>query len=137
MRLNLKINQTTSFDFNNLLLGSSDLVFAEIVFKMIPLSGSNKLSSSRTIYFNIENNNLEFKINLLNKTDSKTNTNDTWESEYKYIFESISFYDKISKTTFDNSGKILYSHSSEVGTHDVYYLDQFSFLLLHILFLVC
>jgi len=127
--LNLKVNQATSFDFNNLILGSSDLVFAEIVFKMIPLSGSNKLSSSRTIYFNIENNNLEFKINLLNKTDSKTNTNDTWESEYKYIFESISFYDKISKTTFDNSGKILYSHSSEVGTHDVYYLDQFSFLI--------
>ena len=127
--LNLKINQTTSFDFNNLQLGSSELVFAEIVFKMIPLSGSNKLSSSRTIYFNIENNNLEFKINLLNKTDSKTNTNDTWESEYKYIFESISFYDKISKTTFTNTGKILYSHSSEVGTHDAYYLDQFSFLI--------
>jgi hypothetical protein len=125
--LNLKINESTSFNFNNLLLGSSDLVFAEIVFKMIPLSGSNKLSSERTVYFNIENNNLEFTANLLNKTDSKTNGKDSWESEYKYIFKSISFYDKISKTTFDNTGQIRYGHSAEVGTHDVYYLDQFSF----------
>jgi peptidoglycan hydrolase-like protein with peptidoglycan-binding domain len=128
-KLNLKINESTSFNFNNLLLGSSDLVFAEIVFKMIPLSGSNKLSSERTVYFNIENNNLEFTANLLNKTDSKTNGKDSWESEYKYIFKSISFYDKISKTTFDNTGQIRYGHSAEVGTHDVYYLDQFSFIV--------
>jgi len=127
--LNLNINESTSFNFNNLLLGSSDLVFAEIVFKMIPLSESNKLSSERTVYFNIENNNLEFTVNLLNKTDSKTNGKDSWESEYKYIFKSISFYDKISKTTFDNTGKIRYGHSTEVGAHDVYYLDQFSFVV--------
>ena len=39
------------------------------------------------------------------------------------------FFYKISKTRFKNDGTVAYGHNSNPGSHDVYYLDQFSFIV--------
>ena len=52
-----------------------------------------------------------------------------WESGYKYIFESITLFDLSTGVEIKNNGKIKYDYKSAEGSHDAYYLDQFSFII--------
>ena len=46
---------------------------------------------------------------------------------YRYIFAELNVYDQLSKTTFKSNGQVSFDDLSNDSTHDVYYLDQFSF----------
>ena len=70
-----------------------------------------------------------FEINVNNISTSSSLNIDTWESGYKYIFESITVYDTVSKTTFKNNQEVIYDYNPSKGSHAAYYLDQFIFII--------
>ena len=125
----LSLNESVNFNFNKIELGNSEIKFVEINFKMLPLENSNKLSSSKSIYLPVVDGNFNFIIDLQQKSEVKVPNSNNWEVGYKYIFNYITFFDKISKTRFKNDGTVAYGHNSNPGSHDVYYLDQFSFIV--------
>ena len=125
----LELNDSINFNFNKIELGNSEIKFVEINFKMFPLENSNKLSSSKSIYLPVVDGNFNFIIDLQQKSEVKVSNSNNWEVGYKYIFNYITFFDTISKTKFNNDGTIDYGHNSNTGSHDVYYLDQFSFIV--------
>jgi hypothetical protein len=93
---------------------------------MLPTSGSSKSSTNRSVFFPI-NDSKEFIININSVTSSTAYRFTDWESGYRYILTELSVFDEVSKMTFKNNGQIIYDDSNITGSHDVYYLDQFSF----------
>ena len=93
---------------------------------MNPYGSSGKLSKSRSIFIEISNNYI-FEININNIISSSSFKSDVWESGYKYIFDSLTLYDNVSKTIFKNNQEVIYDYTSSKGSHDAYYLDQFIF----------
>ena len=114
------------FSFTGLEKGSSNLEFIEIKFQMLPISGTSKSTTNRSVFFPI-NDSKEFSININSITSSTAYRLSDWESGYRYILTELNVFDGLSKTTFKNNGQIIYDDSSNAGSHDVYYLDQFSF----------
>ena len=114
------------FNFSGLQKGSSDLQFVEIKFQMLPTTGSLKSSTSRSIFFTV-NDDMEFKIKIDSVVNSTAFKSSEWESGYRYIFAELNVYDQLSKTTFKSNGQVSFDDLSNDSTHDVYYLDQFSF----------
>jgi len=114
------------FNFSGLQKGSSDLQFVEIKFQMLPTTGSSKSSTSRSIFFTV-NDDMEFKIKIDSVVSSTAFKSSEWESGYRYIFAELNVYDQLSKTTFKSNGQVSFDDLSNNSTHDVYYLDQFSF----------
>ena len=93
---------------------------------MLPTAGSTKSSSSRSVFFAI-NDDMEFKIKIDSIVSSKAFKSSEWESGYSYNFSELSVYDQLSRTTFKSNGQVSFDDLSNNTTHDVYYLDQFSF----------
>jgi len=70
---------------------------------------------------------LEFKIKIDSVVSGPAFKSSEWESGYKYIFAELNVYDQLSKTTFKSNAQVSFDDLSNNSTHDVYYLDQFSF----------
>jgi peptidoglycan hydrolase-like protein with peptidoglycan-binding domain len=124
--INISSGSQVIFSFSGLEKGSSNLKFIEIKFQMLPTSGSSKSSTNRSVFFPI-NDSKEFIININSVTSSTAYRFTDWESGYRYILTELSVFDEVSKMTFKNNGQIIYDDSNITGSHDVYYLDQFSF----------
>ena len=82
-----------------------------------------------SIFFDIEDEEYIFEIRIDNVISSSSSKSSDWESGYKYIFESIVVYDDVTKTTIKNNSEIIYDYKNEKGSHEAYYLDQFSFIV--------
>ena len=123
---NLSAGSEAVFNFSGIQKGSSDLQFVEIKFQMLPTSGSSKSTTSRSVFFAV-NDDMEFKIKIASVVSSKAFKFSEWESGYRYIFSELNVYDQLSKTTFKSNGQVSFDDLSNDTTHDVYYLDQFSF----------
>jgi len=118
-----------NFNFNGIVDGSSQTHFVKLRFLLQPDSGSSKKSKSREIYLNLENENYNFQLNVEKIVSEGTNLDNTWEDGYKYIFDSIALYDDSTFVTIKNNQTITYDYKSEIGSHQAYYLDQFSFII--------
>ena len=118
-----------NFNFNGIVDGSSQTHFVKLRFLLQPNSGSSKKSKSREIYLNLENENYNFQLNIEKIVSESTNLDNTWEEGYKYIFDSIALYDDSTFVTIKNNQTITYDYKSEIGSHQAYYLDQFSFII--------
>jgi len=127
--LTVSAGSNVTFNFQGIIDGSSKTEFVKLKFKLIPDTGSSKKTKYKSIYLPIENENYNFSINISKVTSSESFSSQTWEDEYKYIFESITLYDSSTSVEIKNDGKILYDYSSIQDTHNVYYLDQFSFVI--------
>ena len=124
--INISIGDIVRFDFSGIVPGTNIPKFAELKFTMNPYGSSGKLSKSRSIFIEISNNYI-FEININNIISSSSFKSDVWESGYKYIFDSLTLYDNVSKTIFKNNQEVIYDYTSSKGSHDAYYLDQFIF----------
>ena len=114
------------FNFSGLQQGSSSIDFIEISFQMLPTSGSSKSSTSRSVFFPV-NDDMEFIINIDSITTGKAYKSTEWESGYRYIFSELNVFDQITKTKFKSNGQVSFDDQRSNTTHNVYYLDQFSF----------
>ena len=126
--LTISLGDDVEFNFSGLKSNSSIIKFVKLNFQMSPLNNS-KLTSKKSIFFNVVNDDYKFFIKFNNLVNSKSHLDDVWERGYKYIFTGIEVFDKISKTTFNNDGTIDYDSKNEKSQHNAYYLDQFSFLV--------
>ena len=124
--VNVSAGSEVVFNFSGLQKGSSDLQFVEIKFQMLPTTGSTKSSTNRSVFFAV-NDDMEFKIKIDSVVSSAAFKSSEWESGYRYIFDELNVYDQLSKITFKSSGQVSFDDLSNSTTHDVYYLDQFSF----------
>ena len=93
---------------------------------MNPYGSSDKLSKTRSIFFDITDN-FVFEIEINQITSSSAISSNTWESGYKYTLDSFIVYDEASKTIFRSNQDVTYDYTSNKSTHDAYYLDQFIF----------
>ena len=124
--VNFSVSSEAVFKFSGLQKGTSDIEFVELKFQMLPTEGSTKSSTSRSVFFTV-NDDMEFKIKIDSLVSSKAFKSSEWESGYRYIFSELNVYDQLSKTTFKSNGQVSFDDLSNNTTHDVYYLDQFSF----------
>ena len=124
--INISIGDIVRFDFSGIVPGTNIPKFAELKFTMNPYGSSGKLSKSRSVFIEISNNYI-FEISINNIISSSAFKPDVWESGYKYIFDSLTLYDNVSKTIFKNNQEVIYDYTSSKGSHDAYYLDQFIF----------
>ena len=118
-----------NFNFSGIVDGSSKTHFVKLKFQLQPDVGSSKKSKSREIYIKLDNENYIFKLNIEKIVSSDTNLDNSWEDEYKYIFDSVTLYDESTSVEIKNNQTIKYDYSSQLGSHDAYYLDQFSFIV--------
>ena len=118
-----------NFSFNGVVDGSSTTRFVKIKFQLQPDTGSTKKSKSREIYLDLNNENYNFKLNIENIVSTDTNSDNSWEDGYKYIFDSITLFDESTAVEIKNNQTIVYDYKSESGSHQAYYLDQFSFIV--------
>ena len=116
------------FDFSGLIKGTNQPRFVELKFLMLPYE-SSKNSTKKSIFFETEKEEYIFEISIDNIISSNSPKSSDWESGYKYIFESIVVYDDVTKTTIKNNSEIIYDYKNEKGSHEAYYLDQFSFIV--------
>ena len=124
--VNISAGSEVVFNFSGLQKGSSNLKFLEIKFQMLPTAGSTKSSTNRSIFFAVKDD-MKFKIKIDSVVSSTAFKSSEWESGYRYIFAELNVYDQLSKTTFKSNGQVSFDDLSNDSTHDVYYLDQFSF----------
>ena len=103
--------------------------FVKIKFQLQPDAGSTKKSKSREIYIDLNNENYNFKLNIEKVVSTGTNLDNKWEDGYKYIFDSITLFDESTAVEIKNNQTIVYDYKSELGSHQAYYLDQFSFII--------
>ena len=116
------------FDFSGLDKGTNKPRFVELKFLMLPYE-SSKNSTRKSIFFDIDDEEYIFEIRIDNVISLSSSKSTDWESGYKYIFESIVVYDEVTKTTIKNNSEIIYDYKNEKGSHEAYYLDQFSFIV--------
>ena len=77
----------------------------------------------------LDNEDYSFKLDIDNIVSSETSLENTWEDGYKYIFYSLTLFDTITSVEIINNSTINYDYKTELGSHDAYYLDQFSFIV--------
>ncbi len=118
-----------NFNFNGIVDGSSTTRFVKIKFQLLPDTGSSKKSKTREVYIDLNNENYNFKLNIEKVVSTDTNLDNSWEDGYKYIFDSITLFDESTAVEIKNNGTINYDYKSDQGSHDAYYLDQFSFII--------
>ncbi|RPG61694.1 MAG: peptidoglycan-binding protein [Flavobacteriaceae bacterium TMED238] len=118
-----------NFKFDGIVDGSSETRFVRIKFQLQPDTGSTKKSKSREIYIDLDNKNFNFKLNIEKVVSTETNLDNSWEDGYKYIFDSITLLDESTAVEIKNNQTIIYDYKSELGSHNAYYLDQFSFII--------
>ena len=117
------------FNFGGIIDGSSKTQFVKIKLKLIPDSSSTKKSKSKEIYMTLDNDSYQINLNIEKVVSNESKILNEWESGYKYIFESITLFDLSTGVEIKNNGKIKYDYKSAEGSHDAYYLDQFSFII--------
>lgn len=122
----LFIGDSISFDFAGISKGSSEINFVELEFYMNPL-GSKK-SKTRKVIFTPENN-FKFTDLVNNITNDTAFTNGSWEKGYKYYLKSLRIVDGVVDILYKANGEVLNITTNSKSTHDVYYLDQFSFII--------
>jgi peptidoglycan hydrolase-like protein with peptidoglycan-binding domain len=115
-----------SFDFAGISKGSSEINFVELEFYMNPL-GSKK-SKTRKVIFTPENN-FKFTDLINNITNDTAFTNGSWEKGYKYYLKSLRIVDGVVDILYKANGEVLNITTNSKSKHDVYYLDQFSFII--------
>jgi hypothetical protein len=118
-----------NFNFNGVVDGSSTTRFVKLKFQLQPDTGSTKKSKSREIYIDLNNESYNFKLNIEKVVSTDTNLNNRWEDGYKYIFDSITLFDDSTSVEIKNNQTIVYDYKSGLGSHQAYYLDQFSFII--------
>jgi hypothetical protein len=123
---NVSKGEKVIFNFSGLTPGTSIPKFVEIKFRMNPYGSSEKLSKTRSIFLDIVDN-FVFVIDVNQITSSSAFSSNTWESGYKYTFDSFIVYDEASKTIFKSNQDVTYDYTSNKSTHAAYYLDQFIF----------
>ena len=101
----------------------------KIKLKLIPDTGSSKKSKSKEIYVTLDNESYQLNLKIEKVVSEESKIINEWESGYKYIFESITLFDLSTSVEIKNNGVINYDYKSEKGSHDAYYLDQFSFII--------
>ena len=117
------------FNFAGIVDGSSKSQFVKIKLKLIPDTGSSKKSKSKEIYVTLDNESYQLNLDIEKVVSEESKIINEWESGYKYIFESITLFDLSTSVEIKNNGVINYDYKSEKGSHDAYYLDQFSFII--------
>jgi hypothetical protein len=123
------VGDVVSFNFNGIVDGSSKAKFVKLKFQMVPDTGSDKKTKYKDVYLIPDNEEYSFKLNINNIVSSESNMADTWENGYKYIFESITLFDTSTSVEILNNQTIKYDYKSQPGSHNAYYLDQFSFVV--------
>lgn len=125
----INVGDVVSFNFNGIVDGSSKAKFVKLKFQMVPDTGSDKKTKYKDVYLIPDNEEYSFKLNINNIVSSESNMADTWENGYKYIFESITLFDTSTSVEILNNQTIKYDYKSQPGSHNAYYLDQFSFVV--------
>ena len=123
----LNLNDEISFDFAGITAGTKSILFIELDFELQP-TGS-KVTKNRKIVFTPNNGNYIFNSTIDSITNSTSYTSGTWEGGYKYQLKSVIINDGVSEITYFSNGKLKKNTESNLSTHSVYYLDQFSFTI--------
>ena len=123
----LNLNDEISFDFAGITAGTKSILFIELDFELQP-TGS-KVTKNRKIVFTPNNGNYIFSATIDSITNSTSYTSGTWEGGYKYQLKSVVINDGVSEITYFSNGKLKKNTNSNLSTHSVYYLDQFSFTI--------
>jgi hypothetical protein len=122
----LSVGDNITFNFNGIKKGDSEINFVELEFYMNPL-GSKK-SKIRKVIFSLENN-FKFTDVINNITNETAFTAGTWEKGYKYYLRSLKIVDGVTEIVYKSNGELHNITTDNKSTHDVYYLDQFSFII--------
>ena len=123
----LNIGDEIFFNFEGIVSGNNPIKFIEINFKMFP-TGTKK-TTVRKVIFNPTNGDFIYRNKINSISSSKTFSNNEWEGEYKYQLDSIKVNDGTSEIVFYSNGIQLNLTNGSESQHDVYYLDQFSFII--------
>jgi hypothetical protein len=122
----LSIGDSISFNFAGISKGSSDINFIELEFFMNPLGSKN--SKTRKVIFTPKNS-FKFTDVIDNITNETTFTTGSWEKGYKYYLKSLRIVDGVVDVLYKSNGELHNLTTNKKSTHDVYYLDQFSFII--------
>ena len=125
----VNVGDVVSFNFNGIVDGSSKAKFVKLKFQMVPDTGSNKKTKYKDVYLTLDNEEYSFRLNINNIVSNESYKSDTWENEYKYIFQSITLFDTSTSVEILNNQTIEYDYKSQIDSHEAYYLDQFSFIV--------
>ena len=123
----LNLNDEISFDFAGIIAGTKSILFIELDFELQP-TGS-KATKNRKVIFTPSNGNYIFNTTIKSITNATSYTLGTWEGGYKYQLKSVIINDGVSEVTYFSNGKLKKNTNSNLSTHSVYYLDQFSFTI--------
>jgi len=122
----LTIGDRISFNFDGINKGSKEINFVELEFFMNPI-GSKK-SKIRKVIFSVENN-YKFTDIIDTITNETAFTTGSWEKGYKYYLKSLRINDGVTDVLYKSNGEVYNITTNTTSTHDVYYLDQFSFII--------
>ena len=125
----VNVGDVVSFNFNGIVDGSSKAKFVKLKFQMVPDTGSSKKTKYKDVYLILDNDEYSFRLNINNIVSNESALSDTWENEYKYIFQSITLFDTSTSVEILNNQTIKYDYKSQIDSHEAYYLDQFSFVV--------
>jgi len=125
----VNVGDVVSFNFNGIVDGSSKAEFVKLKFQMVPDTGSDKKTKYKDVYLILDNEEYSFRLNINKVVSNESYMSDTWENGYKYIFESITLFDKSTSVEILNNQTIKYDYKSQTDSHEAYYLDQFSFVV--------
>jgi len=118
---------TISFDFAGIVSGSNEIRFIELGFKMLP-TGS-KSTSSRKIIFTPSNNEYKYTSTVSSVSNNTVFSRDVWELGYRYLLSYVKINDGVSEVIYKSNNELENVTLGTKSTHNVYYLDQFSFLI--------
>ena len=125
----VNVGDVVSFNFNGIVDGSSKAKFVKLKFQMVPDTGSSKKTKYKDVYLILDNDEYSFRLNINSIVSNESALSDTWENEYKYIFQSITLFDTSTSVEILNNQTIKYDYKSQIDSHEAYYLDQFSFVV--------
>ena len=123
----LNVNDEINFDFAGIVAGTKSILFIELDFELQP-TGS-KATKNRKVVFTPNNGNYIFNATIDSITSTTSYTSGAWEGGYKYQLKSVVINDGVSEVTYFSNGKLQKNTESNLSTHSVYYLDQFSFTI--------
>ena len=123
----LNLNDEISFDFGGIIAGTKSILFIELDFELQPTG--TKATKNRKVIFTPNNGNYIFNTTIKSIANATSYTSGTWEGGYKYQLKSVVINDGVSEVTYFSNGKLKKNTNSNLSTHSVYYLDQFSFTI--------
>ena len=118
---------TISFDFAGIVSGSNEIRFIELGFNMFP-TGS-KSTSSRKVIFTPSNSEYKYISTISSVSNDTVFSRDVWELGYRYLLSYVKINDGVSEVIYKNNNELENVTLGTKSTHNVYYLDQFSFTI--------